>query len=210
MKRFRPRLGISIALTALLAACGGQTPSQETSEPEAPAENVEIAAAFPDSLKVIGDGYPASGNDCRRLGESAATSNWLDASAVLVGCPTESSAKALGGKIVGKVEGITVVSVPMGDENAGMEGAPSMSSPVKVADGANDIIRSKGGLEDKCKAAVERETNNRVTGTNRIEESEAAIEIYVNVQGAAAPWRCLGYKNGTIGDVEFTGSEGAL
>ncbi len=193
-----------------LAACGsGETPSSSTSEAntEAPAETVEIAASFPESLRVIGDGYPARGGLCRRLGESAATSDWLDASAILVGCPTESSAKTLGGKIVGKVEGITVVSIPMGDENAGMdEGAPRTAS---VATAPKDIIRGKGGLEDKCKAAVAKQ-GAIVTGTNHIEESEAAIGIYVNVKDATAPWRCLGYKDGSIGEVEFTGSEGAL
>ena len=206
MNRIGPLL---VAAYALLAACSSQSPTQDTSEPEAPAENVEIAAAFPDSLKVIGDGYPSSGSACRKLGESAATSNWLDASAVLVGCPTAGSAEELGGNIVGKVEGITVVSIPMGDENAGMPEAPPMVSPVKAAGATKDLIRSKGGLEDKCKAAVAKQ-GTTVIGTNRIEESEAAIEIYINVEGGSAPWRCLGYRNGTIGDVEFTGDEGAL
>lgn len=193
-----------------LAACGSdKTPNSSTSEAntEAPVETVEIAASFPESLRVIGDGYPASGGLCRRLGESAATSDWLDASAVLVGCPTEGSAMALGGKVVGKVEGITVVSIPTGDENAGMdEGAPRTAS---VTAAPKDIIRGKGGLEDKCKAAVAKQ-GVVVMGTNHIEESEAAIGIYVNVKDATAPWRCLGYKDGSIGEVEFTGSEGAL
>jgi len=203
-------LGVAFVLPLYfsLAACGsGEAPDASTSEPEqAPTENIEIAASFPASLAVIGDGYPASGGLCRRLGESAATADWLDASAVLVGCPTESSAKMLGGKIVGNVEGITVISIPTGDENAGMSASMPMSPPVAAA--SKDIIRGKGGLEDKCKAAVAKQ-GVVVIGTNRIEESEAAIEIYVNVKDASAPWRCLGYKDGTIGDVEFTGSEGA-
>jgi hypothetical protein len=70
-------------------------------------------------------------------------------------------------------------------------------------------IRGKGGLEELCQAKVAVEVGAPVIGTNRIEESEAAIEIYVNVDGAEAPWKCLGYKDGTIGEIMYTGSEGA-
>lgn len=73
---------------------------------------------------------------------------------------------------------------------------------------AADPIRGPGGLEEKCKRAVARQTGARVLGTNRIEESQAATGIYVNVQGAQAPWMCLGYRDGTIGEVRYTGSEG--
>jgi hypothetical protein len=75
---------------------------------------------------------------------------------------------------------------------------------------SKDYIRGSGGLEQKCQRAVAKATGARVIGTNRIEESQAATAIYVNVQGANAPWMCLGYRNGTIGEVRFTGSEGAL
>lgn len=206
MKHFDKFAALLLVSPLYLTACGPNAPTQATNEPQQPAETVAVAASFPTSLKVIGDGYPAKGNACRRLGESAATSNWLDASAILVGCPTESSAKALGGNVVGKVEGITIVSVPMGDENSGMP-QPVATSPVAAA--PKDIIRGKGGLEDKCKAAVARQ-GARVIGTNRIEESQAAIEIYVNVENGAAPWRCRASRDGTISSVEFTGDKGAL
>jgi hypothetical protein len=111
--------------------------------------------------------------------------------------------------MVGVIDGITLVSVPMGDANAGMPSAAAMQPPVKVAP-AKDLVRGRGGLEDKCKAAVNKQTGGAVVGTNRIEESEAAIAVYVNVQGAGAPWRCLGYKDGTLGEVMYTGSEGDL
>jgi len=90
------------------------------------------------------------------------------------------------------------------------DAASAMNAPVRPAAApAGDFIRGKGGLEEKCLKAVAKQ-GVRVTGTNHIEESEAAIGIYVNVEGAEAPWRCLGYKDGTIGEVSFTGDEGAL
>lgn len=181
-----------------LVACGqGQGPDGAQNASAPAAATSETATAFPASLKVVGNGYPKRGDACRVLGESAATIDWLADSATLVGCTARQDAEALGGKIVGEVEGIVVVSMPMGSPR-----------PTAVA-ASTDPIRGEGGLEDKCKAAVEKQ-GTTVVGTNRIEESEAAIEIYVNVRDGTAPWRCLGNKNGTIGDVMFTGDEGAL
>lgn len=83
------------------------------------------------------------------------------------------------------------------------------SPPVQSPVGAADPVRSSEGLEDKCHDAVAAE-GVTVLGTERIEESEAAIEIYVNVDGGEAPWRCLGNRDGTIEEVMYTGSEGGL
>lgn len=85
----------------------------------------------------------------------------------------------------------------------------AMTSPVS-APKAGDPIRSRGGLESKCLSAVAKAANNQQVSTNHIEESQASIEVYVNVQGAQAPWVCRGSRGGTVGEVSYSGSEGDL
>jgi hypothetical protein len=75
--------------------------------------------AWPASLAPFGDGYPKAGNACRRLGESPATSAYLDHTATLVGCPggaDSASVRAMlrdrRGHVVGQAEGVTLISVP--------------------------------------------------------------------------------------------------
>jgi hypothetical protein len=111
-----------------LMACSKATPSApaaaDTSEPVAPATE---ATVWPASLNVFGDGFPKAGDPCRRVGESAATIDLLDDSAILVGCfgdaATASVAAiiAAGGKVVGSVDGVTLISIPQGDANVGMK-----------------------------------------------------------------------------------------
>ena len=125
--------GIAIIVlgAASLAACGkapstapAATAAADTSEPEAPPA---IATVWPSSLNVFGDGFPNAGDPCRRIGESTATADFLDDSAILVGCPGDTTAApaaaiiAAGGKAVGSVDGVTLISVPQGDANVGMK-----------------------------------------------------------------------------------------
>ena len=113
--RYRDLLASSFTapLCLALTACGsGEAPVASMRETESPTQALEFTSTFPDGLVVVGDGYPQSGNACRRLGESKATADWLDDSAVLIGCPTEISAEGLGGEIVGNVAGISIVSWP--------------------------------------------------------------------------------------------------
>lgn len=83
----------------------------------------------------------------------------------------------------------------------------ALESPIKPA--AADPIRGPGGLEAQCIARVSSMTGGKDTTTNHIEESEAAVEVYLNVEGVEEPWKCLGTKDGAIEEVMYTGSEGA-
>lgn len=92
-----------------LAGCGSQSSGPAPQDADA-----EPVAAFewPASLPVFGDGFPAAGAACRRIGESSATVEYLDDSASLVGCPTEADAASLGGRVLKTIDGVILVSVP--------------------------------------------------------------------------------------------------
>lgn len=99
------KIAASGMMMVLVAGCGGGAPAD--TETPAPAD-----FAWPESLVVVGDGYPGPGAPCRRIGESAATVDFLDDSAALVGCPSADEADKLGGKVLTTIDGVTLVSVP--------------------------------------------------------------------------------------------------
>lgn len=75
--------------------------------------------AWPASLRPFGEGFPQAGDPCRRLGETSAVANYLDHTRDLVGCPgaaDSAPARALvterNGKVVGEIEGVTLISLP--------------------------------------------------------------------------------------------------
>jgi hypothetical protein len=102
------KLSALCAAVSLVSGCGGK----EVSTPESNAAVEANPFTWPTSLTVVGDGFPVSGAPCRRIGESAATVDFLDDSAALVGCPTRTDAEKLGGQILKEVDGVTLVSVP--------------------------------------------------------------------------------------------------
>jgi hypothetical protein len=93
-----------------LAACQDGNRAAANVSAEAAAQ----AMSWPASLTVVGDGFPNSGDACRTIGETEATVNFLDDSATLAGCLSPLDAVKLGGKVVGTVDGVTLVSVPAG------------------------------------------------------------------------------------------------
>ena len=126
----------AIVLPIALAACGSDP--KGTSSESSPGGDMTAseAAVIPASLAPFGDGYPSAGDPCRRLGESPATSNYLDDSAILVGCPGAEAAAALGGQLVATVEGITLVSISTGDANAGLAEMQPAATPVVESEDA--------------------------------------------------------------------------
>ncbi len=143
------KLSAGFLLTATIVSCGtapapypaaGDTGVAPDAATVAATRDTDASAAtaWPSSLVVLGNGYPRPGDACRRVGESAATVDYLDDSAQLVGCPTAdaaavATATALGGREVGKVDGpagaITLISVPQGRANANAGMAASGQSP---------------------------------------------------------------------------------
>lgn len=73
------------------------------------------AFVFPEGLKVMEGGYPYVGGPCRLLGETFATSELLDDSADLLGCPRNAMQDPrvrAAGRVVGEYEGVVLVSAP--------------------------------------------------------------------------------------------------
>jgi len=133
------------ALAAVLAIAGcGQAPA---------------ADAWPDSLKVVGDGYPKAGDPCRRIGESAATADYLDDSADLAGCRDTAAAAKLGGKTLATIDGVTLVSVPRAPATPGDgDGQGDALVPGTAYNATADIPCSgTGDARTTCKAGVTRQ-----------------------------------------------------
>lgn len=90
---------VSIAMILGLTA-GGCSPLGPEVEP----------VEFPQSLQPTGDGFPAAGDVCRLLIINSAVQRWADEGPELVGCPTESDARAIGGSTVGIVDGFYIIA----------------------------------------------------------------------------------------------------
>ncbi len=94
------RLSLTLAALPLIIACTPAPPPDTT-------------------LPFFGDGYRADGDQCRRLGESPETSEYLDDMADLVGCPEDMENLGVFVADTGAVEvfrqdGYVIYSVPLG------------------------------------------------------------------------------------------------
>ncbi|WP_343343743.1 hypothetical protein WJT74_08650 [Sphingomicrobium sp. XHP0239] len=112
------RLPLLLTLAAMTAACEGEleAPPSEADQVEADAD-AEAANAttdgFPLGLEPEEEGYPNPDDECRRLADTQAISNWRSEGDVLFGCPTFADADALrDGRTIEKIGGITLVAVP--------------------------------------------------------------------------------------------------
>ena len=112
--RFR-NIGAILAFGFIALACSPQTGKKK---PLADKPSVAPSFIWPASLAFFGEGYPVAGSPCRRVGESKATIDLLDDSAILVGCRDAKAGMALGGRVVATIDGIVLVSVPIGEPSA--------------------------------------------------------------------------------------------
>lgn len=150
-----------ISTAAALALSGCQQAAEKS---EAPAETT-TASTWPASLTVVGDGFPKAGDACRIIGESAATSDYLDDSATLAGCLSADDAAKLGGKVVATVDGVTLVSVPAGAAKSGDgdgQGDAKVAGTAYNATAKISCYGYKGAAAGMCDAGVVRNTD---TGT---------------------------------------------
>jgi hypothetical protein len=115
----------SIALFAAAAFVTTTAIGSANAPAQAGAASTPECFAWPTSLAPFGDGYPKAGDVCRRLGESPATSAYLDHTRTLVGCPggrNSPAARAIlrnrRGRVVGEDEGVTLISVPNASSKA--------------------------------------------------------------------------------------------
>lgn len=160
MKPIRSTLAIA-AIAALVSGC------QSGKSPDANGSSDNAAAAWPASLPAVGDGFPKAGDACRVVGETAATVNFLDDSATLVGCLDATDAAKLGGKQVGEIDGVTLVSVPS-SMRMPVAGDGDGQGDAKIAGtdyNATAQVRCagyKGAAAGMCDAGVKRGTE---TGT---------------------------------------------
>lgn len=162
-----------------LTACGGA--------PEANANSTLNSdnGATPTGLPLFGEGYPAKGDPCRRVGESAETVDFLDDSADLVGCPDEQSARSLNGKTLKTIDGTILVSVP---RTGG--GAMAKSEDALVAG-----TQYNATAEIECSGYRNHSAGRCPAGVKRKQEDGLTI---VEIQWPKGDSRMLMFKDGKI------------
>ncbi|APA88167.1 hypothetical protein BJG93_22535 [Paraburkholderia sprentiae WSM5005] len=149
--------------SAMCAAIAATVSSAGSASTSAHAAGTDKQFEWPASFVVLGDGYPHSGDACRRLGESAATANYLDHMAMLIGCPgsrDSAAVRALVGhqrhaRVVGEADGVTLISISTESAQAGSQNshAPMKESPIS-ASGTLPCERGNGQTKTMCKFGV--------------------------------------------------------
>jgi hypothetical protein len=155
-----------IALGAALMLSGCQKAADNSAAPAAADDAAAAAttqATWPASLNAFGDGFPNPGDPCRRIGESAATIDFLDHTATLAGCLSADDAAKLGGTVVATVDGVTLVSVPGAAAMPGDGQGDALVAGTKYhATAQIPCAGYKGAAAGMCDAGVVRGTE---TGT---------------------------------------------
>ncbi|CAB3792258.1 hypothetical protein LMG28614_03485 [Paraburkholderia ultramafica] len=154
---------VSFAAVAFVAAGSANNLASAADAPE--------PFAWPASLAPFGNGYPNAGDACRRLGESPATSAYLDHMATLVGCPggdDSASVRAIlhdrRGHVVGEADGVTLISIPTeGTMGSAAPGHKSRHAQVKgtafSATGTLPCARRAGQSTSMCRFGVVRNSD---------------------------------------------------
>lgn len=152
---------VLVSAATALALSGCQQSTDRSAAPKAEATQ----PTWPASLTVVGDGFPNPGDKCRRIGESAATVDFLDHTATLAGCLSADDAAKLGGRVVATVDGVTLVSIPDGTAQPGDGDGQGDARVAGTEYHATAQIRCsgyKGSAATMCDAGVVRGTE---TGT---------------------------------------------
>ena len=106
---------IYAVIVGMVAACAADAPPTGDNVLQIMLPDADAPVIWPDVFLIIGSGYPNAGDPCRRIGENAATADFLRDGTILVGCPTPAGATLLRGRAIADVQGITLVSVPIAD-----------------------------------------------------------------------------------------------
>jgi hypothetical protein len=159
MKAMHRTASLAIVVAMFVGGC-------KPSEPQVAGTPATAASGtWPSTLNVVGDGFPNPGDPCRVVGESAATVNFLDHTATLVGCLDPAEAAKLGGRTMGTVDGVTLVSVPRESATPGDgdgQGDATVAGTAYHATAQIPCSGYQGGPAQMCDAGVVRGTE---TGT---------------------------------------------